>query len=176
MPPGKKFNPFDVQKLCKLKKSLCGLKQLFQAWFGRFTKSMKAFIYRQSNSNHTLFIKRKSWKITTLIVYVVDMVVTEDDLKEMEALQRYLSNEFEKNDLGQLMYFLDIELASSKAGISLSQRMYVLDFLAQTRMFDSKPIETPIEMNHKLRIYLDQIPTDKDKYQCFGRLIYIFNT
>lgn len=61
---------------------------------------MKALIYLQSNFHHTLFIKHKSWKITTLIVNVDDMVVTKDDSKEMEALQKYLPNEFEKNDLG----------------------------------------------------------------------------
>ena len=81
---------------------------------------MKAFGYRQSNSDHPLFIKRKSGKITALIIYVDDMVVTGDDPKEMEALQRYLSSEFEMKDLGQLKYFLGIEVARSKAGIFLS--------------------------------------------------------
>ena len=69
-------------KVCRLKKSLYGLKQLPRAWFGRFTKSMKAFGYRQSNWDHTLFLKRNNEKITALIVYVDDMVVTENDSVE----------------------------------------------------------------------------------------------
>ena len=48
------------------------------------------------------------------------MIVTADDLKEMEALQKYLSKEFEMKDLGHLKYFLRIEVARSKTGISLS--------------------------------------------------------
>ncbi|XP_062028861.1 uncharacterized protein LOC133744845 [Rosa rugosa] len=139
MPPGVKSMPCDTGKVCKLKKSLYGLKQSPRAWFGRFSKSMKVFGYRQSNSDHTLFIKRSQGKITALIVYVDDMIVTGDDPKEMEALQDYLS----------------------KKGISLSQRKYVLDLLTETGMLDCNPIETPIEMNHNLAIYPDQVPTDK---------------
>ncbi|KAM5555122.1 hypothetical protein ABKV19_023158, partial [Rosa sericea] len=161
MPPGVKNLPYDTGKVCKLKKSLYGLKQSPRAWFGRFSKSMRAFGYKQSNSDHTLFIKRRQGKITALIVYVDDMVVTGDDLKEMETLQKYLSKEFEMKDLGQLKYFLGIEVARSKKGISLSQRKYVLDLLAETGMLDCNPIETPIEMNHNLAIYMDQVPTDK---------------
>ena len=56
-------------------------KQSPRAWFGRFTKSMRAFGYHQSNSDHTLFLKKQYGKITTLIVYVNDMVVTGNDLK-----------------------------------------------------------------------------------------------
>ena len=90
MPLGVKCRPCDVRKVCKLKKSLYGLKQSPRAWFERFSKSMKTFGYRQSNSDHTLFIKHNQGKITALIVYVDDMIVTGDDPKEMEALQKYL--------------------------------------------------------------------------------------
>jgi len=50
-------------KVCKLKKALYGLKQSPRAWFGRFTKSMKAFGYRASNFDHTLFLKRGKGRI-----------------------------------------------------------------------------------------------------------------
>ncbi len=56
------------QKVCRLKKSLYGLKQSPLAWFRRFTKSMIAFGYRQSNLDHTLFLKKQQGKITALIV------------------------------------------------------------------------------------------------------------
>ena len=176
-PPGINCRPCDVGKVCRLKKSLYGLKQSPRAWFGRFSNAMKTFGYRQSNSDHTLFIKRKDGKITALIVYVDDMVVTGDDPVEMASLQKRLSLEFEMKDLGQLKYFLGIEVARSKLGISLSQRKYVLDLLAETGMLDCKPIDTPIEMNHKLAIYPDQVPTNKSRYQrLVGRLIYLSHT
>ena len=76
----------QCQKVCKLKKSLYGLKQSPRAWIGRFTKSMTAFGYHQSNLNHTLFLKKQHGKIMALIVYMDDMVVTGNDPKERKAL------------------------------------------------------------------------------------------
>ncbi|RVW53045.1 Retrovirus-related Pol polyprotein from transposon RE1 [Vitis vinifera] len=100
LPPGCMVSEKQCQKVCKLKKSLYGLKQSPRAWFGRFTKSMRAFGYRQSNSDHTLFLKKQHGKITALIVYVDDMVVTGNDPEERKALQNYLFRKFEMKDLG----------------------------------------------------------------------------
>ena len=93
LPPGCMVSKKQCQKVCKLKKSLYVLKQSPRAWFGRFTKSMRDFGYHQSNSDHTLFLKKQHGKITTLIVYVDDMVVQEMILKK-EKLCRiiYLEN------------------------------------------------------------------------------------
>ncbi|KAH9696165.1 retrovirus-related pol polyprotein from transposon RE1 [Citrus sinensis] len=177
LPPGVKHSSMRRNEVCKLKKSLYGLKQSPRAWFGRFSATMKAAGYKQSNSDHTLFIKHKGGKVTVLIVYVDDMVLTGDDLSEMKALQEHLAAEFEMKDLGQLKYFLGIEVARSKSGIFLSQRKYVLDLLTETGMLDCKPAETPMEMNHKLGILPNQTPTDKGRYQrLVGRLIYLSHT
>lgn len=66
-------------KVCKFKKSLYGLKQLPKLLFKRFLKTMKALGYKQIYLDHTLFIKHKTREVTTLIVYVDDMVLTSDD-------------------------------------------------------------------------------------------------
>ena len=177
LPLGVKNGSSCKGEVCKLKKSLYGLKQSPRAWFGRFLTTMKEFGYKQSNSDHTLFIKHKEGKVTALIVYVDDMVLTEDDPCEMKALQEYLATKFEMKDLGQLKYFLGIEVARSKHGVLLSQRTYVFDLLTETGMLDCKPVETPMEMNHKLGILPDQAPTDRGRYQrLVGRLIYLSHT
>ncbi|CAL2260165.1 unnamed protein product [Prunus armeniaca] len=161
--------------VCKLRKSLYGLKKPLRVWFRRFAASMKKFGYVQSNSNHTLFLKRHKSKLTALIIYVDDIIVTGDDKAEMKNLQKYLAFEFDMNLLGDLKYFLGIEVARSKHGIFLSQRKYVLDLLAKTRMLDCKPIDTPSEQ--KLGLYPDQVPTDKECYQrLVGKLIYLAYT
>ncbi|RVW64541.1 Retrovirus-related Pol polyprotein from transposon RE1 [Vitis vinifera] len=59
LPPGCMVLEKQCQKMCKLKKSLYGFKQSLRAWFGRFTKSMRAFGYHQSNLDHTLFLKKQ---------------------------------------------------------------------------------------------------------------------
>mgnify|MGYP005912744945 FL=1 len=118
--PGCNLARDKENQVCKLRKSLYGLKQSLRAWFGRFTKSMKNFGYEQSNSDHTLFLKRDEGKLTALIVYVDDIVVTGNDTGEQLKLQKYLSQEFEMKDLGDLKYFLGIEVARSTTGIFLS--------------------------------------------------------
>ena len=140
LPPGCTGTDMNKGKVCKLKKSLYGLKQSPRAWFGRFTKSMKAFGYSQSNWDHTLFLKRKNKKITALIVYVDDMVVTRNDPMEQSALKKYLSTEFKMKDLGSLKYFLGIEVSRGKSGIFLSQRKYIIDLLKKTGMSACKPV------------------------------------
>ncbi|RVW29940.1 Retrovirus-related Pol polyprotein from transposon RE1 [Vitis vinifera] len=122
LPPGCMVSEKQCQKVCKLKKSLYGLKQSPRAWFGRFTKSMRAFGYRQSNSDHTLFLKKQHGKITTLIVYVDDMVVIGNDLEERKALQNYLSREFEMKDLGHLKYFLGLKFLDQVKEFSVSKK------------------------------------------------------
>ncbi|CAL9016681.1 unnamed protein product, partial [Prunus brigantina] len=135
---------------------------------------MRAFGYKQSNFDHTLFLKHKENKITALIVYVDDMIVTGDDPDERKALQEYLSKEFEMKDLGTLKYFLGIEVSRSHQGIFLSQRKYVMDLLTETRMMGCKPVNTPMEENHKLGECTDHKPTNKEQYQrLVGRLIYL---
>jgi hypothetical protein len=109
---------------------------------------MKRIGYHQGNSNHTLFIKRKNGKVTLLIIYVDDMIVTGDDTDEIKKLQKCLSTEFEMKDLGGLKYFLGIEVARTKDGIYLSQRKYILDLLSETGMLECKPVESPIVQNH----------------------------
>ena len=72
---------------------------------------MRKYGFRQSNSDHTLFLKRRMEKLTTLIIYVDDMIVTGDDKEEILRLKDYLATDFEMKDLGGLKYFLWIEVA-----------------------------------------------------------------
>lgn len=88
MDPPRGFNPKE-RKLCKLKTSLYGLKQLLRAWFGKVSYAMKGFGYKQAMANHALFFKRDGDGTTLLIVYV-DMIVTSSNTKETEKLQSHL--------------------------------------------------------------------------------------
>ena len=71
---------------------------------------MRKLNYKQNNIDHTLFIKQKPGKVTVLIVYVDDMVVIENYPSVITTLQRQLATEFELKDLGNLKYFLGIEV------------------------------------------------------------------
>ena len=110
----------EAKFVCKLERALYGLKQSPRAWFGRFSSAMRKYGYLQSNSYHTLFLKHRQGKVTALIVYVDDMIITGDDAKEISRLQEELSTEFKMKNLGGLKYFLGIEVARSRRDIFLS--------------------------------------------------------
>ncbi|XP_023742905.1 uncharacterized mitochondrial protein AtMg00810-like [Lactuca sativa] len=108
------------------------------------------------------FLKHQGGKITTLTVYVDDMIITRDDKEEITRLQKELAIEFEMKNLGGLKYFLGIEVARSKQSIFLSQQKYILDLLLEVGVLDCKTTDTPIVQNHKLGEYPDQVPKNKE--------------
>ena len=74
---------------------------------------MRKYGFQQSNLDHTLFLKHKKGKVTALIIYVDDMIITGDDKEEISKLKKQLGIEFEMRNLGGLKYFLGIEVARS---------------------------------------------------------------
>ncbi|XP_020262807.1 uncharacterized protein LOC109838793, partial [Asparagus officinalis] len=165
-----------VGKVCRLKKSLYGLKQSPRAWFDRFRRAMIGMGYQQINADHTVFFRRSGGHITMLAVYVDDMIITGDDEKEIAQLKVRLGKEFEVKDLGLLRYFLGIEIARGAEGIVLSQRKYALNLLKETGMLGCKPATTPIDQKFKLGAEAGE-PVDRDRYQrLVGRLIYLYHT
>lgn len=87
-------------------------------------KGLQKFLNKmvtQYRANHTLFVKHLAdGKLTVLIVFVDDIVLTRNCEKEMAHLKVLLSKEFEIEDLGNLRYFLGMEVARLKEGISIS--------------------------------------------------------
>ncbi|GJU45337.1 putative ribonuclease H-like domain-containing protein [Tanacetum coccineum] len=113
---------FGEKEVCLLKKSLYGLKHSPRAWFGKFTLAMKHYGFKQSNSDHTLFLKQRGNLITCLIIYVDDMIIIGNDKEKITKLKKNLFTEFEMKDLGRLKYFLKIEVLRSKEGIFMYQK------------------------------------------------------
>ena len=126
---------------------------------------------------HTLFYRHKDGKSTILIVYVDDIILPGNDTMEMTRLKSRLATEFEIKDLGPLRYFLGMEVARNKKGISVTQRKYVLDLLKETGMLGCKPVDTPIDSIPKTGGNKDGIPVDTGRYQrLVGKLIYLSHT
>ncbi|KAL6316992.1 hypothetical protein AAG906_026686 [Vitis piasezkii] len=136
----------NFNKVCRLRKSLYGLKQ-------------------------------SPGKAAIIIVYVDDIILTGDHEEKIDLLKKLLTKEFEIKDLGNLKYFLGMEIARSKKGIAVSQRKYVLDLLNETGMLGCKPAETPMDTTVKLEESDGSAPVDKGRYQrLVGKLIYLSHT
>lgn len=91
IPPGYKFSSC-TKLVCKLEKTLYGLKHSPRTLFGRFNSNMTKD-FDKSNADHTLFIKHRHGKVITLIVYVVDMIIMGDDTEEISLMREKLATE-----------------------------------------------------------------------------------
>ncbi|XP_059625362.1 uncharacterized mitochondrial protein AtMg00810-like [Cornus florida] len=108
------------------------------------------------------------------MVYVDDIVIAGSDKDGIQVLIHHLSSSFLTKDLGKLWYFLGIEVARSKQGISLSQWKYTLDLLQDTGYLGSKPVATPMETNVKLKVDDGDTLNDPEMYRrLVGKLIYL---
>ncbi|RVW70044.1 Retrovirus-related Pol polyprotein from transposon RE1 [Vitis vinifera] len=148
----------EYGKVCCLKKALYGLKQSPRAWFGKFSKEIQAFDMNKSKKDHSVFYKKSAVGIILLVVYVDDIVITGNDHAGIFDLKAFMHSKFHTKDLGELKYFLGIEVSRSKKGMFLSQRKYVLDLLEETGKIEAKPCTTPMVPNVQL------MPDDGDPF------------
>jgi len=125
-PPG-----LDTQgQVCKLWKSLYGLKQASRQWFEKLSSFLISIGFVQSQSDHSLFIRNNSSCFFAFLVYVDDVILTGNSLKDIEDVKALLNSAFKIKDLGNLKYFLGFEVARCKKGIHICQRKYALDILS----------------------------------------------
>ncbi|KAK3008274.1 hypothetical protein RJ639_014960 [Escallonia herrerae] len=111
---------------------------------------------------------------TAIFIYVDDILLTGNDLQEIERLKKFLLKRFRIKDLGDLKYFLGIEFSRSKKGIFMSQRKYALDILQDSGLLGVRPDKFPIEQNLKLTPTDGILLSDPTKYRrLVGRLIYL---
>lgn len=172
MPPG--FETDEPGKVCRLRKSLYGLKQSLRYWFAKLTSALKSFSFKQSYSDYSLFTFIEGGNSVCVLVYVDDLIIAGNNLKVMARFKSYLSKCFKMKDLGKAKYFLGIEVARVPQGMFLTQRKYALDIVAEAGLLGCKPASTPMEQNHKL--LSDDGPAYKNpaRYQKFvGKLVYL---
>jgi hypothetical protein len=124
-----------------------------------------------------LFIKHTPPHITILLVYVDDVIVAGNFLDDIHYIKSILHSAFKIKDLGQLKYFLGLEVAHSSHGISLCQRKYCLDLLSDSGLLASKPISTPSDPSIKLHQDNTEPYHDIPAYRrLIGRLLYLNTT
>ena len=129
--------------VCRLCRSLYGLKQSPRAWFDRFSSVVQEFGVLRSTAGHSVFYHHNSsGQCIYLVVYVDDIVITVSDQDGIQKLKQHLFTHFQTKDLGKLKYFLGIEIAQCSSSVVLSQQKYALDILEEIGMLDCKPVDT----------------------------------
>ncbi|CAH9115063.1 unnamed protein product [Cuscuta epithymum] len=161
-------------RVCKLQKSLYGLRQASRNWYHKFTQALQDIGFRQSRADHSLFIFQNGHINTYALIYVDDVLLAGDDISHISTVKNYLDTKFSIKDLGKLKYFLGIEVARSPDGFVLSQRKYTLDILEESGLLAGRPSTFPMEQNLKLRPDDDSPPVDASSYRrLIGRLLYL---
>ncbi|CAA7030657.1 unnamed protein product [Microthlaspi erraticum] len=160
--------------VCRLVKSLYGLKQASRQWFHIFSGVLLAYGFTQSYADPTLFVKQTEESFLALLVYVDDILLVSNVDEVVVDLKRLLAKEFKIKDLGTMRYFLGLEIARAKAGISVSQRKYTLELLEEFGFLGCKPAPTPMEINIKLGQDDGELLSDPSHYRkLMGKLIYL---
>jgi histone deacetylase 1/2 len=174
-PPGYE-NPNAPYHVCKLDKSLYGLKQAPRAWFSKLSSKLQELGFLASKADTSLFIYNKSGIIMFVLVYVDDIIVTSSSNKAVNALLQDLSSAFALKDLGDLHFFLGIEVKKINQGIILTQEKYASDLLNRVGLKECKTLPTPLSASEKLSVTEGELlgPEDSTRYRSIvGALQYL---
>eukprot|EP00253_Pinus_taeda_P012002 PITA_12002 len=115
------FIQTDSSLVCRLKKSLYGLKQAPQAWYAKMDSFLLEFGFSSYHSDNIVYTTKVGKSLIILVLYVDDLILTSSDPNLINHVKPSLKKKFEMTDLGQLHYFLGLQVLQSKEGISLSQ-------------------------------------------------------
>ncbi|XP_016200268.1 uncharacterized protein LOC107641286 [Arachis ipaensis] len=133
---------WEIQALSFGKKAI-GCKWVFK--LKQALKDIRQSGYSQSKSDNNLFTKYKSSGFTTLLVYIDDVTLAGNDISEINFIKALLHEKLCIKGIGDLKFFLGMEVARSREGIALYQRKYALDLLQDSGMEQHKPASTPMD-------------------------------
>jgi hypothetical protein len=156
-------DPAHPDLVCRLKKSLYGLKQPPRAWYSRFASFLLSLGFAAAKSDTSLFVFRRGSDTVYLLLYVDDIILTASSMELLRRTISALQREFTMKDLGPLHHFLGITIERRSDGLLLHQRTYTLDVLKRAVMTDCKPCSTLVDL--KVKLVADSGPPDRDPSQ-----------
>ncbi|KAH9680638.1 retrovirus-related pol polyprotein from transposon RE1 [Citrus sinensis] len=168
-------NSAKLHHICKLKKAIYGLKHAPRAWFDRFKYAMTTqWHFQHSKSDSSLFYKWINGHVILVLVYVDDIILTGSNPQLIQQVIQDMHHTFALKDLGDLNYFLGIEVVKSATGLYLSQAKYIADILAKHDMVYSSPVSTPTSTSQYLTKDSDDIIQNVSQYRSIvGALQYV---
>lgn len=147
-PPG--FEKKKGNLVCRLKKSLYGLKQSPRQWYKLLDQFLRDKSYRRSDVDPCIYVKGDQ-DLIMIALYVDDLIIASKSEKLMKETKQNLFDRFEMKDLGRLHYCLGIEIVWRNDGTcSFNQSKYIENVLQRFNMNDCKPVSTPINSGTKL--------------------------
>lgn len=124
----------------------------------------------------SLFVRLGIVDKLVVLIYVDDLIITENNIDSIAQLKKNLQHQFPIKDLSPLKYFLGIEIATSSKGLFLNQRKYIADLLQDADMLHTKPAATPLDSKLKLDSSGEVLNSPSYYQKLVGKLIYLIIT
>jgi histone deacetylase 1/2 len=162
--------------ICKLDKALYGLKQAPRAWYSRLSHRLQELGFVPYKGDTSIFYFIQGNLTIYLLVYVDDIIVVSSPPTATDALLKCLKRDFSIKDLGDLHYFLGIEVKRSRGDLLLTQERYANDILQRLNMSKCKLVATPMCPSEIFSLYDGQKlgPHDSSQYRSnVGALQYL---
>ena len=140
--------------VCKLKKSIYGLKQASRQWYHKFHQIIISFGFEVNVVDDCVYHKFSGSKHIFLVLYVDDILLATNDIGMLNDTKRFLSRYFEMKDLGNASFVLGIQIHRdrSRGILGLSQKNYIDKVLKRFGMQDCKPGNTPVAKGDKFSL------------------------
>ncbi|GJS36193.1 retrovirus-related pol polyprotein from transposon TNT 1-94 [Tanacetum coccineum] len=164
-------NPTHVYRL---KKALYGLKQAPRAWYDTLSKFLMANNFFKGAVDPTLFTRKSGKHILLVQIYVDDIIFASTDHNACNIFSKEMSSKFQMSMMGQMSFFLGLQVSQSPGGIFINQAKYALETLKKYGMDLSDPVDTPMVDRLKLDEDLMGIPVDQTRFRgMVGSLMYL---
>ncbi|GJU03389.1 putative ribonuclease H-like domain-containing protein [Tanacetum coccineum] len=172
-PPGF-VDPAHPNKVYKVIKALYGLHQAPRAWYETLSSFLMENGFRRGTIDKTLFIKKKKSDIMLVQVYVDDIIFGSTKKSMCTEFEECMHKRFQMSSMGELTFFLGLQVKQQPDGIFISQDKYVADILKKFDFLSIRTATTPIESNKPLVKDEDGVDVDVHVYRSMiGSLMYL---
>ncbi|GJU61253.1 retrovirus-related pol polyprotein from transposon TNT 1-94 [Tanacetum coccineum] len=164
----KRLGFIDFEKpdhVYKLKKALYGLKHAPKAWYDRLKAFLIKLEYKMGMVDNTLFTKKKSSNLIIIQIYVDDIIFGSTCQDMCDEFAKIMHDEFEMSMMGELNFFLGLQIKQMEDGIFFNQSKYIKEMLKKFGLEDSKPMKTPMSSDTKLTKDEECESVDSTKYR-----------
>ncbi|GKC93438.1 retrovirus-related pol polyprotein from transposon TNT 1-94, partial [Tanacetum coccineum] len=158
----------------RLKKALYGLKQAPQAWYNILSKFLLAQGFSKGVVDPTLFIRTTGKHTLHVQIYVDDIIFASTNPRDCDHFSNEMSSKFQMSMMGQISFFLGLQISQNPRGIFINQSKYAKEILKKFDLHNSDPVDTPMVERTKLDEDLSGIPVDQTQYWgMVGCLMYL---
>nr|CAD1838543.1 unnamed protein product [Ananas comosus var. bracteatus] len=157
--------PGQEEKVYLLRKALYGLRQAPRAWYSKMDEHLLGLDFKKSLSESTLYVKNNVSYLVVVSLYVDDMLVIGSNSDQITAFKQEMMKRFEMTDLGEMSYFLGMEVRQTQNEVFICQNKYLKEILKRFNMEECKSVNTPMGQKEKLQKKDGSEPTDKRVYR-----------